>query len=131
MIFETFDNIFQNGVEGIDTDFTVGCLRRNTGVLEEGKEVAPCTLGHLDTSDGSDHPCSRVTDKFSMELWIRIRIDQSLLQDKGSVRGFVEDDLGKLGLDLISLILRNLDPKFTSVIAYTFSEFDSSKLSNL
>ena len=130
MIFETFDNIFQNGVEGIDTDFTAGGLRRNTGVLEEGKEVAPCTLGHLDTSDGSDHPCSRVTDEFSI-IGCQNKMKKKHGLDIMDIRGFVKDDLGKLVLDLISLILRNLNPEFTSIVTDTFSEFDSSKLSNL
>lgn len=66
MRLKAFDDIFQDSVEGIDADFTMSSLRGNTGGLEEGKQVWPGALTHLDARDGSDHPSSRVTDKFSV-----------------------------------------------------------------
>lgn len=66
MRLKAFDDIFQDSVEGINADFTVGSLRGNTGGLEEREQVRPGALTHLDARDGSDHPSSRVTDKFSV-----------------------------------------------------------------
>ena len=65
MRLEALDDVLQNSVENVNTNFAVNGLLRQARLLKEGEEVRPVTERNLDGGDGGDDPCRRMTDKIT------------------------------------------------------------------
>ena len=63
MRLEALDDVFKNGEEDVDADFTMRGLLRQARLLEEGQEGGPVAEGDLNGGDGGNHTGDGMADK--------------------------------------------------------------------
>ena len=63
MRLEALDDVFENGEENVDADFTMRRLLRQACLLEEGHEGGPVAEGDLNGGDGGNNTGDGMADK--------------------------------------------------------------------
>ena len=63
MRLEALDDVFKNGEEDVDADFTMRGLLRQARLLEEGHEGGPVAEGDLNGGDGGNNTGDGMADE--------------------------------------------------------------------